>query len=275
MDLMKLKKAGWQTEIYKELKPQILEALNLRKLKETKNFEFKGPLTSFDQTKFHDTTGNNWAKITNVEQMVQQGKHPLWDYFSKFDGPVPKEFDKHFSKSYTGSQQNIQKQRYKKASWDDFKSYMKSNYDYGSYLLKHKFYVGKAGLQLDLPFTQLAVHDYNKFSPKRWDLYRQWFATEQGRSGEKDPALYKKFRRVADQHIASVPYGHHWYRNKTPIEKVPVEYRLESLADWYGVYAANHPDHSSFKDWYKKYRYRLPLDPVAKQIADQKLVYGL
>ena len=343
LELMKLKSAGWQAELYKELKPQILEALNLRKLKETKNFEFKGPLTAFDQTKFYDTKANNWAKATDVEQIVEQGKHPLWDYFSKFDGPIPKEFDKHFSKSYTGAQRTLQTQRYKKAgfidkvvkrgkiknlenlkipnalnsgkektlqellidatrnpkqtgvisakvdwntgevlgwdkkaSWQETKDYVKSNYDYGSYLLRHKYNIMRAGTQLDLPFIQLAVHDYNKFSPKRWDLYRQWFATNKGRNGERDPVLYRKFRHVADQHLHSVPYGHHWYRNKTPIEKVPLEYRLESLADWYSVYAGNFKGpgkKETFSQWYKKRRDRLPLDPAAKQVADQKLIY--
>lgn len=164
----------------------------------------------------------------------------------------------------------------KKASLQDVKDYVKSNYEYGSYLAKHKYNIMRAGNELDLPFIQLAVHDYNKLSPKRWDLYRQWFATDRGRNGTRDPQLYKEFRRAADQHLQSVPYGHHWYRNKTPVEKVPLEYRLESLADWYSVYAGNFKGpgkKETFPQWYKKRRDRLPLDPAAKQVADQKLIY--
>ncbi len=159
---------------------------------------------------------------------------------------------------------------------DDSTDYIKRNWDYSKYLAKHKYYVAKAGLQLGVPPLTLAVHDWSKFGPTEYPVYREWFYGDKGRLGDK--SLFIDFRKAVQHHYDSNSHGHHWYKSNTPLEMVPLEYRLESLSDWYGVYAGNWkgPDPKlSFGDWYKKHRATLPLDPITKSVADQKIMYGL
>lgn len=160
---------------------------------------------------------------------------------------------------------------------EDSADYIKRNWDYGKYLTKHKFYVFKAGRQLGVPTMALTIHDWSKMSPTAWGSYRDWFYDkERGRLG--DQSLKPQFREAVDYHYRTNSHGHHWYKSQTPMEQVPTEYRLESLADWYGVYAANWmgPEQKlTFKEWYMKHREKLPLDPITKHLADQKIMYGL
>jgi hypothetical protein len=122
----------------------------------------------------------------------------------------------------------------------------------------------------------LALHDWSKLSPKTWPVYRDWFYGQTGRQGDR--SAFKDFRKAVQYHYDTNSHAHHWYKSNTPIEKVPLDYRLESLADWYSVYAANWrgPEAKmNFKDWYRKHHEHLPLDPITKSVADQKLLYEL
>ena len=170
-----------------------------------------------------------------------------------------------------------QTDRMKTAGWfDDSVDYLKRNYDYAKYLGKHKFYVAKAGLQLDIPPMTLAVHDWAKFTPTEFPVYRDWFYSNKGMKGDR--SLFKPFREAVQHHYDKASFGHHYYKSGTPSELVPYEYKLETLADWYSVMASNWQGPGSvptFKEWYKQNRDRLPLDPLVRSIADQKLIYGL
>jgi len=111
---------------------------------------------------------------------------------------------------------------------EDSADYIKRNWDYGKYLAKHKYYVFKAGRQLGVPTMALTIHDWSKMSPKAWGVYRDWFYSNKGMRGDK--SLYQPFRDAVQYHYDTNSHSHHWYKSQTPIEKVPVEYRLESLA---------------------------------------------
>lgn len=150
---------------------------------------------------------------------------------------------------------------------------LKANWEYGKYLAKHKYHVMQAGSKLDLGQSQLLIHDIDKLAPKSWSISRDWVHSPEGMKGTR--ALAPAYKTVRKEHWKKTPYGHHWYAAGTPIEKVPIDYRLEALADWYAVYAANlSPDATllSLEDWYMLNRHHLPLDPVARAVADDKLL---
>ena len=48
------------------------------------------------------------------------------------------------------------------------------------------------GRQLEVPWSTLAKHDMDKFKPKMFRSYSDWFFGPEGVKGSKDPALYKR-----------------------------------------------------------------------------------
>lgn len=52
---------------------------------------------------------------------------------------------------------------------------MKPTFQYLSYVLRHKWFVFKAGIFLKVPVWQLLIHDWTKFLPSEWYAYRNYF----------------------------------------------------------------------------------------------------
>jgi len=125
-----------------------------------------------------------------------------------------------------------------------------------TYLGKHKYDVYKGGRALDLPRRQLIKHDYTKLYPSILNAYTNWFQSDKGLYGSKDPETYRKFRIAADKHYKLEMH----HANKIGKPK-PMKYWLESVADSYAVNKVLSKDKKfpNLETWFKnlpEYKWR-------------------
>jgi hypothetical protein len=146
---------------------------------------------------------------------------------------------------------------------------IKQHVGYAGYLLPHKWYTGKAMLEMNLPLVQAITHDSTKFRPSEWSAYSAWFNGPEGLQGAKDPKLYMQWRDVVQQHYHRNP--HHWRALHKHPKDVPTKYKLEAIADWYGVNRAKGLTNKSFKDWFEERKNRFPIDKGTIMDAEQRL----
>ena len=151
------------------------------------------------------------------------------------------------------------------ANRDDIKPHL----EYGSYLVPHKWYVGKAMRNEGLPWGQTLKHDLSKFGPSEWGPYVAYFNGPKGLTGTHDRETYLKWREAVQHHYDN--NEHHWRANHIEPKDVPMEFKLEAVADWYGVGRAKGNYKSSFKDWYTEKELYLPIDNVTKEEVRRRL----
>lgn len=108
---------------------------------------------------------------------------------------------------------------------------------YLKYLLRHKWYVFKAGRMLGAPLWRLFVHDMSKFLPSEWMPYARSFYAEDG-SKQYKPDLYFDNAWLGHQHRNK----HHWQywllredSGKTKALEMPFDYMIEMICDWAGA----------------------------------------
>ena len=132
---------------------------------------------------------------------------------------------------------------------------------YGKDVVRHKVDVYKAGRELSVPRTKLLVHDVDKFFPKMFMRYAEWFYGPEGAKGTKNPKLKKEWRKMVNNHYGRA--DHHKKEKKVVTE-------LESLADWYSAqrratgYKAGFP---TFRNWIDKNVDRFNISSEAKNLA--------
>jgi hypothetical protein len=112
---------------------------------------------------------------------------------------------------------------------------MKIYLEYLWSLIKHKYYVIRAGRLLNVPFGRLIIHDWQKFTKLEFSNYAVNFF-----SGNKPDDFEEKFAYSWLHHENTAP--HHWgywiprsgkYIN-TPLD-MPMKYVREMVADWMGA----------------------------------------
>ena len=135
------------------------------------------------------------------------------------------------------------------------------------YLGKHKYYVYKGGRELKLPRWQLIKHDYTKLRPDILNPYTNWFQSDKGLYGSKDPETYRKFREAAEKHYALEM--HHAHKVGKP---KPMKYWMESVADSYAVnrVLSGKKDYPDLRNWFKKlpsYKW----NPKVREEAEKRL----
>jgi hypothetical protein len=138
-------------------------------------------------------------------------------------------------------------------------------WDYGKDLVKHKIDVYQAGRQLSVPRVKLLVHDLDKFLPKMFMRYAEWFYGPQGQKGSKNPKLKNEWGIKIREHYARSP--HHAHKVGKPKD---VATELESLADWYSAKkrsSANVPGFPTFRTWLDNNIDRYNISEEAKSIA--------
>lgn len=143
---------------------------------------------------------------------------------------------------------------------------IKDNVNYAAYVTKHKANIVSPMLQMGLPLTQAIKHDLSKYSPAEFPEYRDWFEGPKGLRGTKDPGTYAKWRTAVDHHYAH--NDHHWKKNGLTWKEVPIQTRMESVADWYSVGKTNRPKGTQFPDfreWYATRQGGLPIDRTTKR----------
>jgi hypothetical protein len=146
---------------------------------------------------------------------------------------------------------------------------IKPHIDYASYLIPHKYFVGKAMRDENLPWGQTLAHDLSKFTPSEWPQYVEYFNGPTGIKGTHDPETYLKWRAAVQHHYDN--NKHHWRANHLEPKDVPMQYKLEAVADWYGVGRAKGAYKTSFKDWYTEKETFLPIDNATKEEVRKRL----
>lgn len=123
---------------------------------------------------------------------------------------------------------------------------MRKHFKYLRYVVRHKWFVFRAGRELDVPLAQLVFHDWQKFTPTEWFPYVETFYGEKEsprrKDGGYDPnAVSDAFDR-AWLHHQKVGGKHHWQYWILPLDdggfralEMPDRYRREMVADWRGA----------------------------------------
>ena len=166
------------------------------------------------------------------------------------------------------------------------------HWQYGKYLLRHKWFVLVAGWRLGIPWLAL-LHDNSKFRPDEWGPYAAFFYESDGtKRTRRDSTGYYK---PTDTGNAAFDFAwllhqkrnkHHWQWWVLPedegglkVLEMPDRYRREMLADWIsagrtqgtpdtlGWYAArgrNHEFGPETRAWIEiQLGYARPLGPTA------------
>ena len=119
------------------------------------------------------------------------------------------------------------------------------------------------GRDLDLKWGTILKHELDKFEPKRFRAYSDWFFGPTGIKGTKDPALHARWRKTVDSHYKQ--NLHHAHKIGMP---QPLENQLEAITDWYSVGKTNKHTTLRFFDWYKENRDKLAISDKARNFVD-------
>lgn len=149
---------------------------------------------------------------------------------------------------------------------------MKTYFEYMKYLLRHKWYVFRAGIKIGAPLWALIIHDLDKFYPLMIYAYANMFFP-----GDAPSYLPQSmFDRALNYHLKN--NRHHWqywitvnsYGNITMLE-IPQRFVKEMVADWIGAgLAKGEPEVIA---WYEKNREGIIMHPASQLMAEQYL-YG-
>jgi hypothetical protein len=140
-------------------------------------------------------------------------------------------------------------------------------------LLKHKWWVLVAGVNLGVPLWRLLVHDWHKFLPAEFGPYaRHWHLRGEGAERPHDPGFTYAWLHH-ENHGA-----HHWgywiprsgKKAFLPLP-MPETYVREMVADWLGasrVYTGSW----DMTDWLARNLDRMTLHPLTRARVDAVLV---
>ena len=140
---------------------------------------------------------------------------------------------------------------------------MKSWY-YLKYLIKHKWFVFKAGEKIGVNYWQLLIHDWTKFLPSEWYPYLEYFYNVKSDTGE----VRQRFQEAWLYHQRR--NKHHWQywvliqdSGEVITLPIPYEYMLEMVADWVGAGEAINGK-QDVNGWYNKNKDKILLHPVTR-----------
>lgn len=150
---------------------------------------------------------------------------------------------------------------------------MKPHVKYLSYVLRHKWFVLRAGLRTGAPLWRLLIHDYSKFSRAEWTPYvNRFFA---GRAGVEDKAADSaEFKAAWRHHYTHNP--HHWnfwlaYEDEQRPMAMPAHFVREMVADWMGAGRAI-TGSWDMSEWWANASPRMSLHPDTRALVE-RLVY--
>lgn len=189
---------------------------------------------------------------------------------------------------------------------------MKKHLSYARYVLRHKWFVFRAGIARSVPLWQLLVHDLSKFRPSEWRPYAEWFYGYQGGSwhvvlsgtgliptdrapsglAHRESPLGKILIAMAQKrneafmvaflhHLHRSP--HHWQHwvltpdsqdRPTQVFEMPERYAREMLADWDGAGRAITGKWET-PEWYAKRGPREKLHPNTRDFVERLLAMGI
>lgn len=117
---------------------------------------------------------------------------------------------------------------------------MNRHWQYLKYVLRHKWYVFKAGREIGVPIITLLMHDWDKFLPSAWTAYSNTFYDSNGNS------RYEPDKRFAVEWCKHQNRNkHHWQywlltwdRGEEECMPMPDYAIKEMIADWIGAGSA-------------------------------------
>lgn len=131
---------------------------------------------------------------------------------------------------------------------------MKRHLAYLKYVLRHKYYVYKAGRTLGLGRWHMLIHDLSKFGPSEWNAYVHTFYKADGT--KQDYRETENFKAAWNHH--QKVNKHHWQYwvllwDRGDVEPLPMPeiYVREMVADWVGAGMAIHGK-MEVKSWFGK-----------------------
>lgn len=145
---------------------------------------------------------------------------------------------------------------------------------YASYIVRHKWFVFRAGLKTGAPLWRLVIHDWSKLTPAEWKPYVQKFY---GNWGHADSFAHAEaimasvndaFDRAWLHHLHRNP--HHWQHwllqeddGDLKVLPIPEHFIREMVADWMGAGRAI-TGRWEVAEWYTKNRTVIRLEPVTR-----------
>lgn len=146
----------------------------------------------------------------------------------------------------------------------DFKPHTK----YFSYVVRHKYFVFRAGLKTKAPIWRLIIHDWSKFSLSEWKPYVEAFYGPKLLSSNMLALRKDRFDKAWLHHQHKNP--HHWQhyvlrKDDGAIKciKIPEKFVREMVADWCGAGRAITGEWE-VRDWYETNRHKILLHPATQ-----------
>lgn len=144
-----------------------------------------------------------------------------------------------------------------------------ANWSYLWYLLRHKYFVFRAGLVLGVSLRRLLLHDMSKFSAAEWGPYVRHFYNADGSKrtmaelAQPDPA----FEHAHRLHVAR--NDHHWdyWVHDDKPQRMDLAAVREMVADWIGAGRAVRGRYV-FLEWWEKNQYVVKLHPASLARAE-------
>lgn len=148
---------------------------------------------------------------------------------------------------------------------------MRAHLSYLGYVLRHKWFVFLACLNLRVPLHQAIIHDWQKFTPSEWGPYVHTFYAPDGTTWYK-PGRSFNYAWLHHQH-----YGpHHWQywvlredSGAIIALEMPDRFAREMVADWIGAgRALGKPDTVA---WYLANYEKYVLHPDTRRRVEELL----
>ena len=154
---------------------------------------------------------------------------------------------------------------------------MKSHLSYLKYLLKHKYYVFLACLDMGVPIWNAIFHDWTKFLPSEWIVCVNTLYDQDG--NRREYKFSQKFRYVRDRHYRR--NKHHWQywvllddTGAIVSSEMPDVHIREMIADWIGAGMMQH-GYNDVTKWYNEHKSKMILHiETRKRVEDYLYVYG-
>lgn len=157
---------------------------------------------------------------------------------------------------------------------------MKNHIAYLKYVLRHKWFVYRAGRITRAPLWRLIIHDWSKFLPCEWFPYVGSFYNADGTKadwGLRTPFGIQWFDQAWNHHQKF--NKHHWQHwvlttdsdePRTKALPIPEKFIREMVADWMGAGLAI-TGRMEVQEWYDKNASKMILHPDTKIRVDEIL----
>ena len=131
-------------------------------------------------------------------------------------------------------------------------------------VVRHKWYVLLAGLDLKVPIINLLFHDYDKFFPTNFITYANYIVDHKNKEGFQRSWNYHQKRNK-----------HHWNYwvlidgyDDLKVLKIPNNDRLELVSDWI---AAGKVYGTPIKIWYEQNKEKILLHPDSRNEIEKDI----